>query len=126
MNKIDNIFESVNVSYNKDAWHKINVVFTKNSETEYGEPQIWIPFSDGTSLEITHETNGLKERERFISMRHHCSEEDFENKKYASTMGVIASFMYAKVSHLETGLAIFLTNMAKKDITIVEDMHNEK
>ena len=118
MNTIDNIFEHVNVSYHTNEWHEETIVFTKNGETEYGEPQIWIPFTDGTSLEITHETNGLKEREQFISMRHNCNEEDCDNGVYADTMGVIASFQYASVEHLKAGLAIFLTNMAKNGIMI--------
>ena len=29
------------------------------SETEYGEPQIWIYLNDGTSIEITHEEYGI-------------------------------------------------------------------
>lgn len=60
------------------------------SETEYGEPQIWIYLNDGTSIEITHEEYGLDKSEQYYSARLHCSESDFENDMYHSTMGVIA------------------------------------
>lgn len=60
-----------------------------NTETEYGEPQAWVDLDDGTSIEITHEEYGLSEDNQFFSARHHCSDEDFENDVYHSTMGVI-------------------------------------
>ena len=118
----NNIFEKIDVTYAKDEWHKMTITLCKNSETEYGEPQIWISFSDGTSLEITHETNGLRERDQFISMRHNCNEDDFENEVYKDTNGIISSFVYANVLHLIDGISIFLTNMYKKNITIMEDV----
>lgn len=58
-------------------------------ETAYGEPQGWIYLKDGSSLEITFESNGLLAPERYYSLRHHCSEKDFENDVYHSTMGII-------------------------------------
>ena len=60
-----------------------------DTETEYGEPQAWIYLKDGTSLEITHEEHGLTLKDQYFSVRHHCSEEDFERDLYHSTMGVI-------------------------------------
>lgn len=58
-------------------------------ETEYGEPQAWIYLKNGTSIEVTHEENGLKPEEQYFSARIHCSDEDFENDVYHSTMGII-------------------------------------
>ena len=60
-----------------------------NSETEFGEPQIWVYLNDDTSVEITHEEYGVPIHEQYYSFRIHCSEEDFENDIYHSTMGVI-------------------------------------
>jgi len=65
--------------------HKIEFL----DETEYGEPQAWVYLKDGSSIETTHEEYGLEPNEQYFSLRHHCSEEDFENDVYLSTMGVI-------------------------------------
>lgn len=94
--------------------------FRVNSHTEYGEPQIWISFSDGTSLEITHETNELKPKDYFYTMRHHCSENDFDNDKYSDTIGIINSFKYSTLDDLKKGLCIFLNKMAQNDISIIK------
>lgn len=64
-------------------------VITFDSETAHGEPQAWVYLKDGSSIEITHEEYGLEPNEQYFSLRHHCSEEDFENDVYHSTMGVI-------------------------------------
>lgn len=60
-----------------------------DSETSLGEPQGWIYLKDGTSLEITHEEHGLSASEQYFSARLHCSEKDFEDDKFHSTMGII-------------------------------------
>ena len=60
-----------------------------DDETALGEPQAWIYFKDGSSAEITHEENGLEPEKQYFSLRHHCSEEDFDNDVYHETMGVI-------------------------------------
>ena len=60
-----------------------------DTETSLGEPQAWIYLKDGTSIEVTHEEDGLDPEDQYYSARHHCSEEDFENDVYHSTMGVI-------------------------------------
>lgn len=64
-----------------------------NSETSYGEPQAWIylEYSD-RSIEITHEEYGLDESEYYYSLRLHCSDDDFDNDKYHSTMGIIYEY----------------------------------
>lgn len=60
-----------------------------NFETEFGEPQVWVYLNNDMSVEITHEEYGLSFSEQYYSLRLHCSEEDFENDIYHSTMGVI-------------------------------------
>jgi len=60
-----------------------------DSYTSLYEPQAWIYLKDKTSVEITHEESGLDLKDQYFSVRHHCSEEDFENDVYHSTMGVI-------------------------------------
>lgn len=58
-------------------------------ETEYGEPQTWIYLNNGTSIEVTHEEMGLRPEEQYFSARIHCSDEDFDNDVYHSTIGII-------------------------------------
>ena len=64
---------------------------TFNDETPLGEPQHWIYLKSGRSLEITHEEDGLPENEQYFSIRLHCSEEEFDNGEYSSTIGVITT-----------------------------------
>lgn len=79
--------------------------FSVNSHTEYGEPQIWIDFSDGTGLEITHKTFGLKEKDWYYTMRHLTERNNPE--KYDAAL---ASFVYGDYNDLCRGLSIFLNN----------------
>ena len=64
---------------------------TFNDETPLGEPQHWIYLKSGRSLEITHEEYGLPENKQYFSIRLHCSEEEFDNGEYSSTIGVITT-----------------------------------
>lgn len=64
---------------------------TFNDETPLGEPQHWIYLKSGRSLEVTHEEDGLSENEQYFSIRLHCSEEEFNNGEYSSTIGVITT-----------------------------------
>ena len=66
---------------------------TFNDETPLGEPQHWIYLKSGRSLEITHEEDGLLENEQYFSIRLHCSEEEFDNGEYSSTIGVITTLI---------------------------------
>ena len=66
---------------------------TFNDETPLGEPQHWIYLKSGRSLEITHEEDGLPENEQYFSIRLHCSEEEFDNGDYSSTVGVITTLI---------------------------------
>ena len=66
---------------------------TFNDETPLGEPQHWIYLKSGRSLEVTHEEDGLPENEQYFSIRLHCSEEEFDNGEYSSTIGVITTLI---------------------------------
>lgn len=92
--------------------------FEVNSHTPYGEPQIWIQLSNDTALEITDETD-TKNNKPLYSMLHHCSSDDFDNNKYATTMGIITTNAYSTIPDLEDGLSKFLENMAIQNIHII-------
>lgn len=94
----------------------INLQFT--DETALGEPVAWIYLSDGTSLEICHEEEGLKEDEQFYSIRHHCSDKDFEEDKYHSTMGVIQHMCSMDAGIIAEWLTTLLMEQLKKNITV--------
>ena len=66
---------------------------TFNDETPLGEPQHWIYLKSGRSLEVTHEEDGLPENEQYFSIRLHCSNEEFDNGEYSSTIGVITTLI---------------------------------
>lgn len=66
---------------------------TFNDETPLGEPQHWIYLKSGRSIEVTHEEDGLPENEQYFSIRLHCSEEEFDNGEYSSTVGVITTLI---------------------------------
>ena len=66
---------------------------TFNDETPLGEPQHWIYLKSGRSLEITHEENGMPASKQYFSIRLHCSEEEFDNGEYSSTVGVITTLI---------------------------------
>lgn len=75
-----------------------------SGETPLGEPQMWIYLGDGTSIEVTHEEDGLAPEEQYFSIRHHCSEKDFENDAYHKTCGVIAQEASNDVSFIGNAL----------------------
>lgn len=60
-----------------------------NDETEYGEPSLWIELPHDRHIEITHEENGLAPENQYYSWRIHCSDDEFANDKFHSTMGVV-------------------------------------
>lgn len=64
-------------------------ILSFDEESALFEPQAWLYLKDGTSLEITHEEVGFELSEQYFSARHHCSEKDFDDDTYHSTMGVI-------------------------------------
>ena len=66
---------------------------TFNDETPLGEPQHWIYLKSGRSIEVTHEEDGLPENEQYFSIRLHCSNEEFDNGEYSSTVGVITTLI---------------------------------
>ena len=66
---------------------------TFNDETPLGEPQHWIYLKSGRNIEVTHEEDGLPENEQYFSIRLHCSNEEFDNGEYSSTVGVITTLI---------------------------------
>ena len=99
--------------------------FRPNSETEYGEPQIWIYMSDGTSVEVCYEQYGLETSDFFFSVRRHCSDEDFDSDKYRGTMGIMEHYTYNTRDDLERGLGIFLQTLSGKGVAISEELGKE-
>ena len=82
--------------------------FSPNDYTEYGEPQLWLYLSDGTSIEVTQEQEGLKEEEYYFSVRHHCSDEDYDNGFYKSTCGIIDTAVFSNIGDLREYLRAML------------------
>ena len=64
--------------------------FESNAETALGEPSLILYLPNDTSIEITHEEDGVRKEEQYFSVRHHCSNEDFDNDTYRATMGIIS------------------------------------
>lgn len=61
------------------------------TETNYGEPQIFIEFESGRYVEITHEQYELPEEEWFYSLRYQCNQKEFDNDMYHETIGIICT-----------------------------------
>ena len=53
------------------------------------EPQWWFCLKSGRSLEITLESDGLEDKERYCSIRLHCTDAEFNEQTYRSTLGVV-------------------------------------
>lgn len=70
----------------------MNQMMKNESETALGEPQYWIYLTDGRSIEITLESDGLAVEDQYYSIRLHCSDTDFDNDTYHSTCGVIDQY----------------------------------
>ena len=75
-------------------------------ETEYGEPRYWLYLKNGRSIEVCHEENGLPEDRQYWSFRLHCSDAEFEQDKYESTLGVIAQRFSDKPASLNSRIII--------------------
>ena len=77
-NDVNLIFESVKRQLESEA-----------NCTGYGEPQAFVTLENGRSIEVTLEKEMLPETDYFYSARLHCTEEEFNNKDYNSTVGII-------------------------------------
>ena len=64
----------------------------------FGEPQAWISIGKNRSIEITHEKNLLPKDEEFYSLKLHCSEEEFDNDAFNTTIGIIETYATSIVS----------------------------
>ena len=70
----------------------------ENNCNGYNEPQAWIELENGRSIEITNEQEGLPKEEYFYSLRLHCTEEEFDNDNFKSTIGVIDTYCTETIS----------------------------
>ena len=75
---LETLFENVKKQF--EAMENTNV---------HGEPQAFISLENGRSIEITLEKEGLSEEDFFYSGRLHCTEEEFDNNAFPSTMGIL-------------------------------------
>lgn len=73
----------------KIALSIIEQIRNHDNETEYGEPQAYIYFDNGRTLEVTYEKNGLPADRQYYSWRVNCNEEEFDNDLFHSTCGVV-------------------------------------
>lgn len=100
-------------------WFEYNgKTFEPNSETEYGEPQLWLYLSDGTSIEITYEQEGLPEEEYHFYVRHHCSDKDFDNDVYHGTCGVIDQAFFDELCCVQECLKITLAALSSASVVL--------
>lgn len=97
------------------------ITLTENAATEYGEPQIWVGFTNDTILEITLESEGLQSADFRYTVRHHCSEIAFDNDAFHDTMGIINQFIYDTPLQLKQGLSWYLNTLATNNIVPVLD-----
>lgn len=75
------------------------------------EPQVFLDMSDGTYLEITHVSHNRRPYNCYYTVKHYCTDEDAIAKKYYATAHAIASFRYAKLDELNTGLQWYLNKI---------------
>ena len=82
----------------QEILNDIKIQFQTN-ENGFGEPQAWVYLEDkDRSIEIVQEKDGLPEDEEFYSLRLHCSEEEFENDDFHSTIGVVEVYNTETIS----------------------------
>ena len=55
----------------------------------WGEPQAWIYLENGRSIEIVHEEECLPPDEQYFSVMLHCTDDEFDNRSFYKTVGVI-------------------------------------
>ena len=89
---------------------------TFSDETPLGEPQHWIYLKSGRSIEVTHEEDGLPENEQYFSIRLHCSEEEFDNGEYSSTIGVITTLTATTAQDTLNCIVAIMRTFKEKEI----------
>lgn len=63
---------------------------SEDNYTEWGELQAWIYLENGRSIEIVHEEECIPPDEQYFSVRLHCTDDEFDNRYFYKTVGVIA------------------------------------
>ena len=74
--------------------------------------------SDGTSIEITQEQEGLKEDDYLFSVRHHCNDKDYDNDVYHGTCGVIDQFYFDELWCVQECLKNTLAALASVGVVL--------
>lgn len=90
----------------------INDNLPYQTETEYGEPQIYLDLPNGRYLEITKEQYGLETKDEFYSIRYNCNNSEFENGVYKNSCGII-SIWYTEDIETTTFLEAELIKLLK-------------
>lgn len=70
----------------------VNQLQNKENTTSYGEPQAWTELSNGRSIEVVLEQEGLEEKDYYYSVRLHCNEAEYDGHEYHRTNGVIDQY----------------------------------
>ena len=97
--------------------------FESNDETALGEPSLTLHLPNDTSIEITHEEDGLSKEEQYFSVRHHCSNEDFDNDTYRATMGIISEGTAETTEEIATMIEKYLMKLkVDKDEFIIVNL----
>ena len=95
----------------------IEQIRNHDNETEYEEPQAYIYFDNGRTLEVTHEKNGLAPDKQFYSWRVHCSDEEFDNDLFYRTCGVVRQSIS---DDLSLATCLEMTEWAMKAVKLTE------
>jgi len=99
----------------KDYTEFVKDKFNKQLQhTPLGEPQIWLELKLGRSVEITLESAGLSEEDYYCSIRLHCSEVEFEEDKYANTMGIMKTVTAENLTNAASVLDGLLENYGEE------------
>lgn len=92
------------------------------TETEYGEPQMWVYLKSGRSIEITFESYCIAKDNQFFSIRLHCSDNEFNDGLYEGTNGIIELEATDSDSH---GFEKIKEDALKEALKIIKAYHEE-
>lgn len=111
---IDSIFEDVK-----------RQLESEENCTAYGEPQAFVTLENGRSIEITLEKEMLPETDYFYSARLHCTEEEFDNNDYHSTVGIINSIASASANVDEIKDLLIASLKCNEQYPVADHSRNE-
>ena len=67
----------------------VRLIEASDEKTALGEDTCWLSLASGRSIEVTEERKGMAHP--FWSVRLHCSEDEFDDGKFADTLGIVAA-----------------------------------